>query len=501
MKKISFLVLSFCLFTALLVSCKKDNIDPIINALEINEFDLIQVTEAQPFVPVRIQAQDNKGISSIEITITKEDASEPVASNRLRNMTTNSIRNLVVNVDFPTNDIAPKGFYIITYTVIDRNGKRNNVSYKVFIQNNYAPFSTAPCTYPENVINAPLAEGTNVRLFVVTPSDTNGDNLFVSGNFEGQYSGCNDWSGGNCQALRLTKLQGSNTCYYIDLKLDNNSEFKITRGNWGTVMKTANGDEVPNQTWNGKRRQVLYVQRWADRTATLTPPTPGDPVLPFEAIKPGMATIVLNFSQSTVSNDFDYYFIPRNSTDASQAIKAFPVERTAKIAVPLPKEAGQYEVIRVPKGANIVFTDKAVSTTPPNPAIYVLTMTDNKQVNIINANAVGFITDFVPNDLYVTGSGVPSGWTNTPPASQRFTNKGGGIFELASINLNANDMIKFLPVHGQWNPQFSLGTADPGNLSGSIILDDATPIPTPSVGGAYKIEVNFVTYRYTLTKL
>ncbi|MCS7027493.1 MAG: hypothetical protein NZ519_01900, partial [Bacteroidia bacterium] len=482
----------------MLVSCKKDNVDPSINALEINEFDLIQVTEGQPFVPVRIQAQDNRGISSIEITITKENETEPVAKNSLKNIITNSIRNLVINVDFPTNNIAPKGFYIISYTVTDRSGKKNTVSYKVFIQNNYAPFSTAPCTFPANIINAPLAEGKNVRLFIVTPSSTNGEDIYISGNFEGSVSGCSgNWTGGGCPSLKPIKLQGSNTCYYLDIKLDNNSEFKVTRGSWGSVMKKANGDEVPNLIWNRKNRQVIYVEKWADRSGTLTPPAPGDPVLPFEAIKPGMATVVLNVG--SIDDNADYYFIPRNSTDPSKAIKAFPVELTTRIAAPIPKQAGQYEVIKTPKTGNIVFTNKAVTSEPPNPNIFVLTMTDNKQVNIINANAIGFISDFMPNDLYVTGSGVPSGWTNTPPASQRFTNKGNGIFELPSVNIIPNAQIKFLPVHGQWNPQFSVGTADPGNLTGSIIRADATPIPTPAVGGAYKIEVNFVTYRYTFT--
>lgn len=130
------------------------------------------------------------------------------------------------------------------------------------------PFDFAACTgWPDTA----LAEGKNVRLFVTCPPNTNGADLYVSGSFEGALNcGTNNWSGGGNACLKLRKLEGSNRCYWIDLNLDNQSEFKITRGAWTSVMKGSDisrfpeGNELANIKWNGAAEQLLTVEKWAD---------------------------------------------------------------------------------------------------------------------------------------------------------------------------------------------------------------------------------------------
>ena len=113
--------------------------------------------------------------------------------------------------------------------------------------------------------DVPLIPGKNVRLFVTAPSNTpDTASLYVSGNFEEELCGTSDWTGGGGSCLKMNKVQGSRTCFWIDLSLDTSSQFKITRGNWNTRLKNSNNDDVSNVRWNGNDNMYLTVAKWND---------------------------------------------------------------------------------------------------------------------------------------------------------------------------------------------------------------------------------------------
>ncbi len=92
-------------------------------------------------------------------------------------------------------------------------------------------------------------------------------------------------------------------------------------------------------------------------------------------------------------------------------------------------------------------------------------------------------------DLWVTGDGTPSGWTNTPPASQKLT------YDLATkkftitIQLEANKYYKFLEKQGAWQPQWGGAPKTGGNMS-----------VNPGGGSdPDAVQVQAITKMYTLT--
>jgi hypothetical protein len=107
----------------------------------------------------------------------------------------------------------------------------------------------------------------------------------------------------------------------------------------------------------------------------------------------------------------------------------------------------------------------------------------------------------LPQELYITGDATPSSWTNTPPASQRFTRVNSSVYEL-TIAFQPGKIYKFLSSPGSWQPQFGGVPATGGEL-GSDYGSGPEPaaIPTPTVAGNYKIVVNFLTGIMTITKL
>lgn len=106
-----------------------------------------------------------------------------------------------------------------------------------------------------------------------------------------------------------------------------------------------------------------------------------------------------------------------------------------------------------------------------------------------------------PGDqLYITGSAVPSDWTNNPPATQKFTKLSKTLYEI-TMNFSPGNLYKFLSTPGQWQPQYGgknpLGGDLGYNMGGG---SDPDAIPTPSTSGTYKITVNFKTGKYTVVK-
>ncbi len=110
----------------------------------------------------------------------------------------------------------------------------------------------------------------------------------------------------------------------------------------------------------------------------------------------------------------------------------------------------------------------------------------------------------VTDQLYITGDATPSDWTNNPPASQKLTKRSNGVYDI-TINFVPGKFYKFLSKLTEWQPQYGVGAS--GNASGGDIGINLGPggsdpgnIPTPAAAGSYKVEVNFKTGKYTVTK-
>jgi hypothetical protein len=111
------------------------------------------------------------------------------------------------------------------------------------------------------------------------------------------------------------------------------------------------------------------------------------------------------------------------------------------------------------------------------------------------------VDNALPETLYITGDATGSSWTNTPPDDQKFTLLSNGLFELTT-NLAAGKNYKFLSSSGNWQPQFG-GSSATGGILGANYGGGSDPdgVPSSATGGTYKIQVNFITGMYTVTKI
>lgn len=136
------------------------------------------------------------------------------------------------------------------------------------------------------------------------------------------------------------------------------------------------------------------------------------------------------------------------------------------------------------------------------------TMANNSAALVSNALTIKvnpYLDFAVPppptNELYITGDATPSGWTNTPPVSQKFTKVSTLVYKI-TINLKSGSFYyKFLSTPGKWQPQY--GGIDPqSGALGYNMGDGSDPdaIPAPPNDGLYEITVNFQTGRYLVTK-
>jgi hypothetical protein len=129
--------------------------------------------------------------------------------------------------------------------------------------------------------------------------------------------------------------------------------------------------------------------------------------------------------------------------------------------------------------------------------------------NVIKINITPYLDVAVPipptGELYVTGTAVPSGYDNNPPASQKFAKISKTEYTI-TLDFTSGKEYKFLSTLTQWQPQYggSTGsTANGGDMGYNMGLPgqkDPPAIPTPSQGGKYKITANFKTGKYLVEK-
>jgi hypothetical protein len=479
-----FLPLMALLFSVILWSCKKDTTLPELQTYGVEEFDIVQVTNSKPYLPVVLSYSDNDAIDSISIGAYKEtDLTKKIAGTVIRNFVNNNTGRATVNLSFPTpKDGGNSGLYVIQYTITDKKGNTYKKSYKINILNTQtAPDSNCEGSFP----TISLPDGKNVWLYVTTPASTEGEDLYVSGNFEGSLAcGTGDWSGGGNQCLKLSKVEGSNTCYYIALNLTNSAEFKITRGAWDRVMKNADGSEAENVKWNGSASQFLTIRNWADRIQL--PPVS----LPDSLIASGKLTTLIDVNNE--DSNIKYYLVKKGDPLTDQSIPLIRVAGTTKVAAVIPKlQAAEYLVVtNEKKSVNRWGYDKLVKWDGKTNPIEVTVDYFEGNSEILPA----------PQELFIIGDATLGLWQEpVNETTQKFTKIGEGKFEI-TIDLSGTGDYVFITdnVVGLGGVGGSYVGGD-GQTQGNLNFNGDF-IKSPDQAGKYKITVDFTTATYKLVK-
>ncbi|MCB0633039.1 MAG: SusE domain-containing protein [Saprospiraceae bacterium] len=163
---------------------------------------------------------------------------------------------------------------------------------------------------------------------------------------------------------------------------------------------------------------------------------------------------------------------------------------------------------------NALMSDLGLEDTTQTYALSAM-VTSSLYVNstALNSNVLGMnIKPFstkptakypVPDNLYLVGDATVGGWNNpVPEPGQKFTKLDeftfGGIFQLTGGN-----KYLFLPVNGDWGHKYASpdGGAAGASESGDFIVDDGQDIPAPATSGLYKIVVDFIRGKYTVTEI
>lgn len=106
--------------------------------------------------------------------------------------------------------------------------------------------------------------------------------------------------------------------------------------------------------------------------------------------------------------------------------------------------------------------------------------------------------------LWVTGSAMPSGWSNPLSAahqvSQKFTRVSETLYE-ATMDFVGGGGYKLIQEQGNWDTQYRF--VDGGSWEGGDFLkQNSDPqFPGPPTAGRYKITVNFQTGKFSVTKI
>jgi starch-binding outer membrane protein SusE/F len=105
------------------------------------------------------------------------------------------------------------------------------------------------------------------------------------------------------------------------------------------------------------------------------------------------------------------------------------------------------------------------------------------------------------DDVFIVGSATPGDWGNPVPANQKLTKVSETVYTI-TMNLNGGGSYLFLPVNGSWNQKYGFDGANNTNdpESGDFVREGGD-FRAPAAGGSYKIELNFQTGKYKLTRI
>ena len=111
-------------------------------------------------------------------------------------------------------------------------------------------------------------------------------------------------------------------------------------------------------------------------------------------------------------------------------------------------------------------------------------------------------TKTMPDSLYIVGDATAGGWNNPVPVpSQKFTRVNSCKFSI-TVPLTGGKEYLMLPLNGDWSHKFSVSdkTLAGLNVGGDFGYDKNDNFPGPSVDGTYKIDVDFLSYKFVVTK-
>lgn len=127
--------------------------------------------------------------------------------------------------------------------------------------------------------------------------------------------------------------------------------------------------------------------------------------------------------------------------------------------------------------------------------------------NVISLVITPYLDVAVPipptGELYITGDATPKGWINGPAGDLKMCDKISNTEYSIVVHLKPGFYYKFLSTPGQWQPQYGGSSATGGDIGYNFGLpgqSDPAAIPTPSEEGDYKVDLNFKTGKYTVTK-
>jgi hypothetical protein len=111
-------------------------------------------------------------------------------------------------------------------------------------------------------------------------------------------------------------------------------------------------------------------------------------------------------------------------------------------------------------------------------------------------------SDITPANLYIVGDATAGGWGNPVPVpAQQFTRNGANGYTI-TVNLTGGKEYLFLPVNGDWGHKYAVAdnSIPESKEGGTFIIDGGQNFKGPDDTGLYKIDVEFVTRTYTVTK-
>ncbi len=111
-------------------------------------------------------------------------------------------------------------------------------------------------------------------------------------------------------------------------------------------------------------------------------------------------------------------------------------------------------------------------------------------------------TKVMPDSLYMVGDATPGGWNNPVPVpTQKFTRVNSSKFSI-TLPITGGKEYLMLPLNGSWDHKFAVAdkTVAGLNAGGDFGYDKNDNFPAPAVSGTYKFDVDFLTYKFVVTK-
>jgi hypothetical protein len=514
MKKLLKICFAAFFITVVMWGCKKseDLIDPTVDAAGIVNSDIIQLTNANPNVIVNYSTNDDNQLDSVRVSVVEKGTINITASGSKRNIAGAADQGSI-SIPFPMPAGSKSGLYTIVIISIDKNGNTARKSYEVSILDNRTS---------DFIADLPIPTGKNVMVKVSVPQGLVNENegIWITGDFESANGG-NNWSGGDNgnSIFKLTRI--NSTSYYIFLNFVNDNVFKFTRGSWGQVIKDGDRQEIADYRYktslptaidfNYTTGQYINVRvfNWADRKVTNSQPYP----IPTSSIATSKLSVVVNINNRDDSKR--YYLVKKGGNLNDQSIpmtrvKDFQGFPTTRFTAAVPRDANTtYLVVRDNSsqvGINVFGYEQEIKWDGEHNPVFL---------NIDRYKNQG--VDFpATNQLFVTGEATPGGWDTSPQSyinnpERKFISLGNGKFVINRIALEGDRKFLLSPGNGngEWDWGRFMGFGNDGDPSyGSVIrFRDGggyllgSDLTTPKVGGNFKIEVDFYTGSYKLTRL